>query len=40
MKKSAAKIVSLCLCGTLAAGCAGVNALASGSEEAESVRPV
>ncbi len=40
MKKSAAKIVSLCLCGTLAVGGAGVCALACGSEEAESVRPV
>jgi len=40
MKKSVTKIVSLCLCGTLAAGCAGVRAMASGSEETESVRPV
>jgi len=40
MKKSVMKIVSLCLCGTLAAGCAGVRAMASGNEEAESVKPV
>jgi len=40
MKKSVVKIVSLCLCGVLAAGCAGVRALASGSEEPESVKPV
>ena len=40
MKKSVTKIVSLCLCGTLAAGCVGVHALASGSEAEESVKPV
>ena len=40
MKKSVMKIASLCLCGTLAAGCVGVRALASGSEAEETVRPV
>ena len=40
MKKSVIKAVSLCLCGTLAAGCVGVHALASGNEAAEPVKPV
>ena len=40
MKKSAMKVVSLCLCGTLAAGCVGVHALASGNEAAEPAKPV
>ena len=40
MKKSTIKAVSLCLCGTLAAGCMGVYALASGNEAAEPVKPV
>ena len=40
MKKSVIKAVSLCLCGTLAAGCVGVHALASGTETAEPVKPV
>lgn len=40
MKKSIIKAVSLCLCGTLAAGCVGVHALASGNEAAEPVKPV
>ena len=40
MKKSAVKAISLCLCGTLAIGCAGVHALASGNAESESVKPV
>ena len=40
MKRSVIKAVALCLCGTLAAGCAGVHALASGNEGPEPVRPV
>ncbi|MBD5161185.1 MAG: hypothetical protein HDT14_04045 [Oscillibacter sp.] len=40
MKRSTIKAIALCLCGTLAAGCAGVRALASGSEMAEPVKPV
>ena len=40
MKNSVIKAVSLCLCGTLAAGCVGVHALASGNEAADPVEPV
>ena len=40
MKKSVVKAVSLCLCGTLALGGAGVRALASGSETEASAEPV
>lgn len=39
MKKSVVKAVSLCLCGALAIGCAGVRALASGNEKAEEAKP-
>lgn len=40
MKKSVIKAVSLCLCGALAAGCAGAHALASGNEAAEPAKAV
>lgn len=40
MKRSVVKAISLCLCGTLVAGCVGVHALASGNETAEPVKPV
>ena len=40
MKQSVLKAASLCLCGTLAAGCVGVHALASSNETAEPVKPV
>lgn len=40
MKKSVIKAVSLCLCGALAIGGAGVRALAQGNEAEESAKPV